>query len=71
MKQIIVLNPEEMFRLDYEHNWKDLMTYASYLEMIAQRELFLRNQSGYERAKLEDLKNECELNSLESQSYEG
>lgn len=51
MKQIIVLNPEEMLRLDYEHKWKDLMTYASYLDMIAQRESFLRNQEGYERDK--------------------
>lgn len=51
MPQVIVLNPEEKLRLDYEHNWKDLVTYADYLNIIAQRESFLCNELGYEASK--------------------
>lgn len=51
MSKVIVLNPEEKLRLDYEHNWKDLVTYADYLNIIAQRELFLCNELGYEASK--------------------
>ena len=51
MSQVIVLNPEEKLRLDYEHNWKNLVTYADYLDIIAQRESFLRNELGYEASK--------------------
>lgn len=51
MSQVIVLNPEEKLRLDYEHNWKDLVTYADYLNIIAQRESFFRNELGYEASK--------------------
>ena len=51
MPKVIILNPEEKLRLDYEHNWKDLVTYADYLNIIAQRELFLSNELGYETSK--------------------
>jgi len=51
MSQVIVLNPEEKLRLDYEHNWKDLITYADYLNLIAERKSFLRNALGYEASK--------------------
>lgn len=51
MSKVIVLNPEEKLRLDYEHNWKNLVTYADYLNIIAQRESFLCNELGYEASK--------------------
>jgi len=51
MSQVIVLNPEEKLRLDYEHNWKDLVTYEDYLDIIAQTELYLSNALGYEASK--------------------
>ena len=46
---IIVLNPEVARRLDYEQNYADLVTYESYLSIIAQRESYAANVSGYER----------------------
>jgi hypothetical protein len=46
---IIVLNPEVAKRLDYEQNWADLVTYESYLSIIAQKESYANNASGYER----------------------
>jgi hypothetical protein len=51
MSRVIVLNPEEKLRLDYEHNWKDLVTYADYLNIIAQTESYLSNALGYEASK--------------------
>jgi hypothetical protein len=51
MSRVIVLNPEEKLRLDYEHNWKNLVTYEDYLDIIAQRESFLCNELGYEASK--------------------
>ena len=44
----IVLNPEEAQRLDYEHNWKDLLTFEGYLSMKAQKAAFERNEKGYQ-----------------------
>ena len=46
---IIVLNPEEALRLEYEHKWSDLVTYEDYLSIIAQRESYSANVAGYER----------------------
>ena len=51
MTQVIVLNPEEKLRLDYEYNWKDLVSYADYLKIITQRKSFLCNELGYEASK--------------------
>ena len=44
----IILNPEEAQRLDYEHNWKDLMTFESYLSMKAQKAVYESNEKGYQ-----------------------
>lgn len=44
----IVLNPEEAQRLDYEHNWKDLMTFESYLLMKTQQAVYESNEKGYQ-----------------------
>jgi hypothetical protein len=44
----IILNPEEAQRLDYEHNWKDLMTFESYLSMKAQQAVYETNENGYQ-----------------------
>ena len=46
---IIVLNPEVARQLDYEQNYADLVTYEGYLSIIAQRESYAANVSGYER----------------------
>lgn len=51
MSQVIVLNPEEKLRLDYEQKWKDLVSYDDYLSIIAQTESYLANQRGYEASK--------------------
>jgi len=52
MKKIIILNPEETLRLDYEYNWKDLVTFEDYLSIKAQQEVFESNQKGYEVAAI-------------------
>lgn len=44
----IILNPEEANRLDYEHNWKDLVSFEDYLSIKAQKAAFDKNQKGYE-----------------------
>lgn len=51
MSQVIVLNPEEKLRLDYEQKWKDLVSYDDYLSIIAQRKSFFCNELGYEASK--------------------
>lgn len=47
-KGTIVLNPEESDRLDYEHNWKDLVSFEGYLSIKAQKAVFDSNHKGYE-----------------------
>ena len=49
--QTITLNPEEVLKLDYEHNWKDLVSYEDYLSIKAQQATFESNEKGYESAK--------------------
>jgi len=44
----IVLNPEEAQRLDYEHNWKDLISFEDYLSIKAQQTVFESNEKGYQ-----------------------
>jgi hypothetical protein len=44
----IELNPEEAQRLDYEQNWKDLVTYEGYLSIKSQQALFESNEKGYQ-----------------------
>lgn len=44
----IILNPEEALLLDYEHNWKSLVSYTDYLSIIAQRTIFESNEKGYQ-----------------------
>jgi hypothetical protein len=46
--QIIILNPEEAQRLDYENNWKDLISFESYLSIKDQQAVFESNAKGYE-----------------------
>jgi hypothetical protein len=47
----IILNPEEAQRLDYEHNWKDLVSFDTYLSIKAQQQAYDSNEKGYERTK--------------------
>ena len=49
--KIIILNPKEAERLDWEHKWKDLISFQSYLSMKAQVATYSVNSKGYERAK--------------------
>jgi len=44
----IILNPKEAKLLDYEQNYKDLMSFEGYLSMLEQIESFKANQKGYE-----------------------
>ena len=44
----IILNPEEAQKLDYEQNWKDLVSFEDYLAIKAQQAVFESNQKGYE-----------------------
>ena len=48
MNKIIDVNPEETLRLDYEQNWKDLLTFESYLSVKAQQTIFESNEKGYQ-----------------------
>ena len=47
----IILNPEEAQRLDYEKNWKDLISFENYLSIKQQQNVYESNQIGYERTK--------------------
>jgi hypothetical protein len=47
----IVLNPEETQRLDYNDNWKDLISFEDYLLIKQQQSIFESNQKGYEISK--------------------
>jgi len=42
----IILNPEETQRLDYEQNWKNLVSFDHYLLIKAQRAVFKSNEKG-------------------------
>ena len=44
----IVLNPEEAQKLDYEYNWKDLVSFEDYLSIKAQQKVYESNQKGFE-----------------------
>ncbi len=44
----IILNPEEAQKLDYEQNWKDLVSFEDYLSIKAQQKVYESNQKGYE-----------------------
>jgi len=44
----IILNPEESLRLDYENNWKSLLSYQDYLSIKAQQGTFESNEKGYQ-----------------------
>ncbi|MEI6533623.1 MAG: hypothetical protein WCO06_07365 [Candidatus Roizmanbacteria bacterium] len=46
--KIIVLNPEEAERLDYEYNWKSLVSFEDYLSIKAQQAVFESNEKGYQ-----------------------
>lgn len=46
--KIIILNPEETQRLDYEHNWKSLVSFEDYLSIKAQQVVFESNEKGYQ-----------------------
>ena len=48
MIQTIVLNPEEALRLDYEQDWKDLVSFENYLLIKAQQAVFESNEKGYQ-----------------------
>jgi len=44
----LILNPEEAQRLDYEQNWKNLVTFEGYLSIKAQQAVYESNPKGYE-----------------------
>jgi hypothetical protein len=44
----IVLNPLKDAQLDYEHNWKDLVSFEGYLSIKAQQKVFESNEKGYQ-----------------------
>jgi hypothetical protein len=44
----MVLNPEEAQRLDYEQNWRDLVSFDDYLSIKAQQAVFESNEKGYQ-----------------------
>lgn len=44
----IALNLKEAQRLDYEHNWKELVSFEDYLSIKAQQKVYESNQKGYE-----------------------
>lgn len=44
----IILNPEEALKLDYEKNWKNLVTFEDYLSIKAQQQVFESNEKGYQ-----------------------
>jgi hypothetical protein len=46
---MIVLNPQEAQRLDYEQNWKDLVSFEDYLSIKTQQKVFESNEKGYQR----------------------
>ncbi len=48
MTNVIIINPEETSRLDYEQNWKDLVSYEDYLSIKAQQAVFESNEKGYQ-----------------------
>ena len=50
-KLTIILNPEEHLRLDYEYNWKDLVSFEDYLNILAQKAQYNSNIKGYETNK--------------------
>jgi hypothetical protein len=49
----IIINKEEAQRLDYEHNWKDLVSFEGYLSILAQRAVYESNQKGYEISSID------------------
>jgi len=44
----IILNPEEAQKLDYEQNWKHLVSFEDYLSIKAQQAVFESNEKGYQ-----------------------
>jgi hypothetical protein len=48
-QKIIVLNPDEADRLDYEHNWKKLISFDDYISIKIQKATFENNEKGYQR----------------------
>jgi hypothetical protein len=45
----IILNPKEAQKLDYEQNWKGLVSFKDYLSIKEQQKVFERNEKGYQR----------------------
>ena len=46
--KIVVLNPEEAQKLDYQNNWKDLISFKNYLSIKAQQKVFESNEKSYQ-----------------------
>lgn len=49
---IIIINPEEAMRLDYEVNWSHLVTFEDYISIKNQQKVYESNQKGYEIGSL-------------------
>lgn len=45
------ITTEETLKADYNHNWKDLVSYEGYLSIKAQQATFESNAKGYERMR--------------------
>jgi hypothetical protein len=50
-KDLIILNPEEASKLDYEANWKDLVDYEGYLYIKIQQCNYEGNAKGNETVR--------------------
>lgn len=53
--KVIILNPEEAAKLDYELNWSDRVSFEDYLSIKAQQAVFESNEKGYESSKSKSL----------------
>ena len=47
----IILNPKESQKLDYEQNWKGLVSFEDYLSIKEQQKVFERNEKGEAKRK--------------------
>ncbi len=46
--QTITITTDQTIKLDYEKNWKDLVTYEDYLSILEQQAAYDNNAVGYE-----------------------
>ena len=47
----IDITPEEKLKLEYEQEWKGLVSYKDFLSIVAQQQQYDSNSKGYEMAR--------------------